>query len=69
MFFIMAGIAAVAAIVVSGLLIGTCLLISWMVDSFRGGSQRQDVRLPPPTANGRHRNGRGMPIVSRHGSR
>ncbi|MGH3277550.1 MAG: hypothetical protein ACRDNW_00220 [Trebonia sp.] len=72
-FAVMAGIAAVLAIVASALFIGACLLISWTTDTIRGPSPRQQemerTRMPPVAANGRHRHGPGMPVTSRHGSR
>ena len=43
---IVAGIAAILAIIVTALVIGVCLTVSWMTDAFRGdrGDSRPGVR-------------------------
>jgi hypothetical protein len=38
---IIAGVAAILAVVVSSLIIGTCLAVAWIIDAVRGSSQRQ----------------------------
>jgi len=58
---IVAGIAAVLAIIVTSVIIGVCLLVSWMTDAFRsdGGRPRPGVR-----GGGRH-TGQAPPFPGR----
>jgi hypothetical protein len=80
---IIAGIALILAVLVSSLLIGTCLLIAWVTDTVgrpsgpgqRGGGRRTG-RDAPAAGNGRRHdsgNGRrhdsGVPADSRRGYR
>jgi hypothetical protein len=50
---IVAGIAAVLAIIVASVIIGTCLVVSWMTDTFRGDRGRSQ---PGVRGGGRHGN-------------
>ncbi|HUN33708.1 MAG TPA: hypothetical protein VMU95_16990 [Trebonia sp.] len=40
------GVAAVLALIVSGLIIGSCLAIAWITDAIRGPEQRQRRQQP-----------------------
>lgn len=70
-------IAVVLAIVVSGLFIGVCLLISWATDTMRGRPRQErqqhgyggTPRAYPFRTDGRHRNASGMSVGPRHGGR
>jgi hypothetical protein len=72
---IIAGVALILAVIVSSLVIGTCLLIAWITDTVggrsrpgqRGGGQRTG-RGAPPAGNGR-RYDPGVPVDSRRGYR
>jgi len=62
---IIAGIALALALVVSALLIGTCLLVAWVTDAVRGGSRRGGYDAP--VAGRARQNGPGGPVASRQG--
>lgn len=67
-------VAAVLAIVVSALVIGACLLLSWMTDAMRGRPRHEAYGdggppMAPFPADGRHRNAPRRPVASRHGAR
>jgi hypothetical protein len=72
---IIAGVALILAIVVSTLIIGTCLVIAWVTDTVGGpsrpgqrGGRRRAGRDAPPPGNGR-RYDSGVPVDSRRGYR
>src|ERR1700729_2761846 len=48
---IVAGIALVLAIIGTALVVGVCLLVSWVTDAFRSGGGRPQ---PPARSRGRH---------------
>ena len=50
---IVAGIAAVLAVIVTALVVGVCLLVSWMTDAFRSDGRRSQ---PGARGGGRHSN-------------
>jgi hypothetical protein len=70
---IIAGIALALALVVSALLIGTCLLVAWVTDAVRGGSRRgqrggeRRGGYDAPVAGRARQNGPGGPVASRQG--
>lgn len=67
---IIAGVAAVLAVVVAPLFIGACLAVAWITDAVKGRSERgvpgeRDARVVTPrSAGGRHRNTSVEPVVS-----
>jgi hypothetical protein len=59
-FAIIAGIAAILAIVVTGLVIAVCLAVAWVTDAVQGrsrqGTQDSARTTAPPPMDGRHQN-------------
>jgi hypothetical protein len=70
---IIAGVALFLAVVVSGLFIGTCLLVAWITDTIGGGSRRgqrgggRRAGRDGPRAGDGGRPGPGVPVPSRQG--
>lgn len=62
-------VAAVLAVILTGLFIGVCLLIAWTKDTL-GGRSRQDMYgngapdHAPTVAEGRHRSASRLPVAS-----
>ena len=72
---IIAGVAAVLAIVVTSLFIGVCLAAARITDAVRGRGQRRaagergDRSVMPRAADGRRRSASGDPVASGRGDR